>query len=54
MVDSTELDAKALGIARRYARWEIGSSGWADLILWAYFNPDAAEKYLDGEDSDQW
>lgn len=35
-------DAAGLAAAREYARWFIGSSEWADLILRAYNDPEWA------------
>lgn len=29
-----------MAVAREFARWEIGDSGWADMIIDAYFDPD--------------
>lgn len=48
----TELDQKGLQAARRYARWHIGDSAWASLILQAYFNPEQANDILDREQED--
>ena len=43
----SEADARGLQAARRYARWHIGDSNWADSIIGAYLNPDAAMEALD-------
>jgi hypothetical protein len=40
------IDPRGLRVARRYARWHIGDPYWADAILDAYLNPDAAEEQL--------
>jgi hypothetical protein len=35
--------------ARRYATWYLGYPEWADNILHAYNNPEAAMKQIDGD-----
>jgi hypothetical protein len=39
----------ALIVARRVARWHIGDPSWADLIVNAYLNPDAAMAQLQAD-----
>lgn len=45
----SERNESGLGAARRYARWHLGDSAWADSILWAYENPDETHARLDAE-----
>jgi hypothetical protein len=47
----SDLDQAGLAAARRYARWHIGDSSWADEILYAYSNPKATNAVLDEEQS---
>lgn len=47
-----EFDPKGLAAARRLARWEIGSAGWADHIVRAYLDPDWANAFLDDEEEE--
>lgn len=28
--------------ARLFAEWNIGDRAWADMIVWAYLNPEVA------------
>ena len=49
MTKHIELNEGGLEAARRYARWHIGDSHWADLILKAYFNPSETNAELDRE-----
>jgi hypothetical protein len=32
-----------IAVARAASSWELGSSDWADLLIEAYFCPDAAD-----------
>ena len=41
------LDTQGLAAARRYARWNLGDSHWADEILRAYKEPAAVNAELD-------
>lgn len=45
-----KVEEKGLQAARRLAGWEIGSADWADIIIRAYLNPDAANELLDAQD----
>ena len=45
-------DIAGLAAARRKARWELGDSSWADVILSAYFNPEQANEDLNAEMGD--
>ena len=44
--------AQSLAAARRKARWELGDSSWANVILSAYFNPEQANEDLNAEMGD--
>lgn len=44
---SPEPDVDGLGAARRYAGWHLGDPSWANLIIAAYLDPDAAHSRLD-------
>lgn len=35
--------------ARLLAEWEIGDRSWADRILWAFNNPEAAIRFVNEE-----
>lgn len=45
----TEPDRNALIVARRVAQYHIGDPDWADLIVGAYLNPDAAQASLQAD-----
>lgn len=38
-----------MGAARRLARWYLGDSQWADMILNAYRNPEESDRRLSEE-----
>ena len=50
MSDKRVPDEAGLYAARRKAGWELGYPGWADSIIDAYLNPEAANKRMDAED----
>lgn len=39
-----------MSAARRVAQWRLGDGAWADEIVEAYRDPDAAHEYMDRED----
>jgi hypothetical protein len=45
----TEPDEAGIAAARRYAGWELGDSYWANRIIRAYLDPDAANARMDAE-----
>jgi hypothetical protein len=45
----SEIDPAGIAAARRYARWHLGDSAWADYILRAYNNPAVTNAALDKE-----
>jgi hypothetical protein len=40
---------RRMAAARRFAGWHLGYSVWADSIIEAYENPDAADERIDRE-----
>lgn len=55
MVDSKQVeqrrDAEGMRAARAVAQWHLGYTSWADLIVNAYLNPEAAMVTLEREKS---
>lgn len=47
-----ERDREGRRVARRVALWHIGDPEWADTIIDAYLNPNAARKRLEQEKND--
>lgn len=45
------MSAEGLAAARRYARWYIGDSTWADQIINAYNTPAETNATIDKEES---
>lgn len=41
-----------LAVARRWAQWYLGDPSWADDLLEAYLDPEAATEALDRADPD--
>lgn len=41
-----EPDKEGLRVARRLSRWHLGYGDWADTLIYAYLNPETAEKAL--------
>lgn len=44
-------DPEGLAAARRLAGWELGYTAWADKIIEAYLNPEAAHARLDADEA---
>jgi hypothetical protein len=42
----TEDHPERLAVAQQIAAWELGDGSWADLIVAAYLNPEAADARL--------
>jgi hypothetical protein len=43
------MDEAGLAAARRTAEWFIGDPNWANLIINAYLDPEAADRTLEME-----